>query len=288
MLRAPPLACDCHIHVFGPHARYPLDAARKYTPPEARLEDYLKVAAALGTGRVVLVQPSVYGVDNSCQRDALLALGDRARGVAVIDDSVSDARLRALDGDGFRGTRLNFMRAGELESLERTAARVKELGWHVQLHLPGSMIADIADRLLALPTEFVIDHFGRVDARHGVGQPAFQALLKLVDSGRCWVKLSAPYRIGAAPYRQTAPFARELVKRNPGRMVWGTDWPHPDVAAVPEDQGLLDAMLEWVPDEATRDRILVDNPGKLYRFPAAGSAKMNVVDHDQSRRPDLR
>lgn len=266
MLRPPPLACDCHIHVFGPFGRYPLDAARKYTPEEALLEDYVKVAAALGTGRMVLVQPSIYGVDNACQRDAIRELGERARGVAVIDDSVSDAQLRELDRDGFKGARLNFMRAGGLESLERIAARVKEFDWHVQLHLPGSMIPEIADRLLKLPAEFVIDHFGRVDIRHGVWQPAFQALLRLVDSGRCWVKLSAPYRIDTAPYRDTVPFAHALVQRNPERLVWGTDWPHPDMAVVPEDQGLLDVLRDWVPDEKMRERILVENPAKLYRY----------------------
>jgi len=266
MLRPPPLACDCHIHVFGPFVRYPLDAARKYTPEAAPLEDYLGVAKALGTGRVVLVQPSVYGVDNSCQRDAIATLGERARGVAVIDDSVSDAQLGELNGAGFVGARLNFMRAGELESLERIAARVQEFGWHVQLHLPGAMIPEIAERLLTLPTDFVIDHFGRMDAWQGVVQPAFQALLGLADSGRCWVKLSAPYRMDGAPYPRVAPLARELVKRNPERMVWGTDWPHPDVAVVPEDPGLLATMFDWVPDEAARHRILVDNPAKLYRF----------------------
>jgi predicted TIM-barrel fold metal-dependent hydrolase len=266
MPRPPPLACDCHIHVFGPFARYPLDAARKYTPEAAPLEDYLGVAKALGTGRVVLVQPSVYGVDNSCQRDAIATLGERARGVAVIDDSVSDAQLGELNGASFVGARLNLMRGNELEALERIAARVNEFGWHVQLHLPGSMIPEIAERLLKLPTDFVIDHFGRVDPRHGVWQPAFQALLRLVDSGKCWVKLSAPYRMDGAPYHKVAPFARELVKRNPERIVWGTDWPHPDVAVVPEDPGLLATMFDWVPDAAARHRILVDNPAKLYRF----------------------
>jgi predicted TIM-barrel fold metal-dependent hydrolase len=266
MLRPPPLACDCHIHVFGPFDRYPLDPARKYTPEEATLEDHLKVAHALGTGRVVLVQPSVYGTDNACQRDAIAVLGERARGVAVIDDSVSDAQLSELNGAGFVGARLNFMRAGELEALERIAARVREFGWHVQLHLPGAMIPQIAERLLKLPTDFVVDHFGRMDAWQGVVQPAFQALLRLVDSGRCWVKLSAPYRMDGAPYHKVAPFARELVKRNAQRMLWGTDWPHPDVAVVPEDHGLLDVLAEWVPDDKVRHRILVENPAKLYRF----------------------
>jgi predicted TIM-barrel fold metal-dependent hydrolase len=158
------------------------------------------------------------------------------------------------------------MRAGELESLERIAARVQRLGWHVQLHLPGTMIPQIAGRLLNLPVDFVVDHFGRMDAWQGVVQPAFQALLRLVDSGRCWVKLSAPYRMDGAPYPKVAPFARELVKRNPQRMLWGTDWPHPDVAVVPEDPGLLATLFDWVPDDKVRHRILVENPAKLYRF----------------------
>lgn len=267
-LRPPPLACDCHIHVFGPFARYPLDAARKYTPGEATLEEYLKVARALGTGRVVLVQPSVYGTDNSCQLDALRQLGERARGVAVIDEATSDAQLLELNGAGFEGARLNLTREADLGSLERLAARVKEYDWHVQLHLPAATLAQIVPRLLKLPTDFVVDHFGRIDPRAGPGQPAFQALLDLLDSGRCWVKLSAPYRVDleGAPYHRLTTFARELTKRNPERLVWGTDWPHPDVAVLPEDQVLLDVLENWVPDEAVRHRILVDNPAKLYGF----------------------
>ena len=268
MFRPPPLACDCHIHVFGPFDRYPLDPARKYTPAEATLEDYLKVAAALGTGRVVLVQPSVYGTDNSCQLDALRQLDGRARGVAVVDEATSDAQLLELNGAGFEGARLNLAREADLGSLERLAARVKEFDWHVQLHLPGSSLPEIAERLQALPNDFVIDHFGRIDPREGLEQPAFLSLLRLLDSGRCWVKLSAPYRVDleGAPYHRLATFARELVKRNPERLVWGTDWPHPDVAVLPEDQVLLDVLENWVPDEAVRHRILVDNPAKLYRF----------------------
>lgn len=268
MLRPPPLACDCHIHVFGPFGRYPLDPERKYTPAEATLEDYRKVAAALGTGRVVLVQPSVYGTDNSCQRDAIAALGDRARGVAVIDDATSDAQLLELSGASFEGVRLNLTREADLGTLGRLAARVKEVDWHVQLHLPGPCLPEIAERLLALPNDFVIDHFGRIDPLEGLAQPAFLSLLRLLDSGRCWVKLSAPYRVDleGAPYHRLSTFTRELVKHNPERLVWGTDWPHPGVAVLPEDQVLLDVLENWVPDEAVRRRILVDNPAKLYRF----------------------
>jgi len=266
--RAPALACDCHIHVFGPFARYPLDAARKYTPGEATLQDYLKVANALGTGRVVLVQPSVYGTDNACQRDAVRALEEYARGVAVIDPDIEQKALDSLCGTGFVGARLNLMRADSLDALERTAARIAPLGWHLQLHLSGHWLPEIADRLLKLPVDFVIDHFGRIDAREGVDQPPFKALLRLVDSGRCWVKLSAPYLCDkeGAPYRRVEPLARELVRHNPERLVWGTNWPHPDVAVMPEDPGLLEALAAWVPDEKLRHRILVDNPAKLYRF----------------------
>jgi len=267
-MRAPALACDCHIHVFGPFARFPLDAGRKYTPEEARLEDYLKVANTLGTGRVVLVQPSVYGTDNDCQLDALQALQEHARGVAVIDPDIEGDALDRLCGAGFVGARLNMMRAGSLEDLERVAERVQPLGWHLQLHLSGQWLPEIGARLLKLPVDFVIDHFGRIDARLGVDQPAFQTLLRLVDSGRCWVKLSAPYLADkeGAPYRRVEPFARELVRHNPERMVWGTNWPHPDQAVVPENPGLLDALADWVPDETLRNRILVENPAKLYRF----------------------
>jgi predicted TIM-barrel fold metal-dependent hydrolase len=268
MTRPPPLACDCHVHVFGPFDRFPLDPARKYTPEAATLEDYLKVAHALGTGRVVLVQPSVYGTDNACQLAAVRELGERARGVAVIDDAITDDQLAELNGAGFEGARLNLARAADLDSLERLAARVKEYDWHVQLHAKGADLPAIAERLHKLPTDVVIDHFGRIDPREGFGQPAFKALLQLLDSGRCWVKLSAPYRVDleGPPYHRLTTFARELVKHNPERLVWGSDWPHPDVAVVPEDQVLLDVLEDWVPDDAARHRILVENPAKLYRF----------------------
>jgi len=268
MPRPPPLSCDCHIHVFGPFERYPLAPGAKYAPEPALLADYLKVTAALGTGRVVLVQPSIYGVDNACQRDAIAALGERARGVAVIDDTIDDAQLDALSGAGFVGARLNLLRADPLDALERTAERIARLDWHLQLHLSGHWLPEMAERLLKLPVPIVIDHFGRIDAREGVQQPPFQALLRLVDAGRCWVKLSAPYHADkdGAPYRRVEPLARELVRHAPERMVWGTNWPHPEVAVVPEDQGLLDALTDWIPDEGARRRILVENPARLYRF----------------------
>lgn len=268
MPRPPPLSCDCHVHVFGPFERFPLDRARKYTPDAATLEDYLKVAHALGTGRVVLVQPSVYGTDNACQLAAIRELGERARGVAVIDDATTDEQLIELNGAGFEGARLNLAREADLGSLERLAARVKEYDWHVQLHLPAPSLLEIADRLLKLPTDFVIDHFGRIDPHEGPEQPAFQKLLDLLESGRCWVKLSAPYRVDleGPPYHRLTTFARELVKQNPERLVWGSDWPHPDVAVLPEDQVLLDVLEDWVPDDDARRRILVENPAKLYGF----------------------
>lgn len=268
MTRPPPLSCDCHVHVFGPFERYPLDPARKYTPDAATLEDYLKVAQALGTGRVVFVQPSVYGTDNSCQRAAVQDLEEHARGVAVVDASVPDETLEELCGAGFVGARLNLTRDASLDALEALAARIKEYRWHVQLHLPGVLLPGIADRLLKLPVDFVIDHFGRVDPRQGLEQPPIQTLLRLLDSGKCWVKLSGAYRVDldGAPWRRAGGLARQLVNRNPERLVWGTDWPHPDVAVLPEDPALLDALADWVPEDKLRHRILVDNPAELYRF----------------------
>lgn len=275
----PPLACDCHMHVFGPLAKYPFDPRRNYTPAQSVLEDYLRMAATLGVERAVFVQASVYGTDNSAHRDAMLAMRGRGRGIAVIDDGVSDAEVVELERAGFRGARFNLVHTGgstAIDELERIAARAAKVGWHVQLYLRGPVLLEIGERLKRLPTEFVIDHMGHMDPRLGVSQPAFQTLLSLLDSGRCWVKLSGPYRfdLDGPPYRNAIPFARELVKRNPERLVWATDWPHPDIPSaeagrngeMPDDAVLLDALLNWVPDEAVRNRILVENPGRLYRF----------------------
>lgn len=276
-------ACDCHVHVFGPAARYPLDPARAYTPGDASVEELLALHDALGLGRVVIVHPSPYGADNRCTLDAARRLGDRARAVAVIDEGTGEAALRAMHADGVRGVRVNLETAGEHDPaaaralLERAAARVAPLGWHVQVYTNLGVIAALHDALLALPVPLVVDHFGRARAAEGPGQEGFGALLSLLRAGRATVKISAPHRISDQPGAADAgPLARALFEANPDGVVWGTDWPHPggarrDPAAIepfnPVDDGAaLNRLADWFPDPAARRRILVENPARLYGF----------------------
>ena len=277
-LKAPPNSCDCHCHVFGPTDRFPYVANRQYTPPESTLEDYIKLLDRLGIDRTVLVQPSIYGTDNAAHEDAIRRLKGRARGVAVVNSSIPDEEIARLHEAGFRGVRFNLIHTGgstSLEHLEHLARRVAPFGWHVQLYLRGRILSDIEARLAALPTPIVIDHLGHMDAGQDIRQPGFQALLRLLDKGRCWVKL-CPYRFDPSgfPYANAMPFARALNEAAPERLVWGTDWPHPDVPGtregengpMPDDGTLLDALGEWFAERPTIERILVTNPARLYGF----------------------
>ena len=277
-MKVPANACDTHCHVFGPVDRFPYASGRKYTPPKSTLEDYQKLLSHLGLQRTVFVQPSIYGTDNAAHEDAVVRMGGQARGIAVVDPDISDAALERLHGVGFRGVRLNTGQGGDsslLDRLETIARRVAPLGWHVQLYLRGRVLPDIEMRLRELPTDIVIDHFGHMEPGEGVGQPGFQTLLRLVGRGRCWVKL-CPYRFDHSgyPYVNAMPFARALNHAAPERLVWGTDWPHPDVPGatsdqngpMPDDGKLLDALGEWFPDSDVVERILVSNPDRLYDF----------------------
>lgn len=277
-LKAPPGACDCHCHVFGPIKRFPYVVERNYTPPESPLEAYRKLLDHLGIERTVLVQPSVYGTDNSAHEDAIRRMAGRARGVAVVGPEIDDAEFARLDAVGFRGLRFNLVHTGgstPLDQLERLSARAASVGWHVQLYLRGRILPDICSRLAALPTQIVIDHMGHFEGDQGTGQPGFEALLRLLEGGRCWVKL-CPYRFDHSgfPYAKARVFARALQKAAPERLVWGTDWPHPDVPGdrpgengpMPDDGDLLDALGDWFEDAATIERILVANPARLYGF----------------------
>lgn len=267
----PPRACDCHCHVIAPLDKYPLVAERRYTPPEATLEAYAQVLDTLGLERTVIVQPSVLGTDNGATLEAMAALGARARGVAVVDADVADAELERLHEAGIRGLRLNVLFGGGVgfEAMERLAARIAPMGWHLQLLVDARDLAALAPRLRALPVDIVVDHMGHMSTAHGIDHPGFQALLALVREGACWVKLSGNYRISAAgpPYADAAPFARALIEAGPGRMVWGTDWPHPALEGpMPNDGALLDAVFDFAPDDALQRAILVDNPATLYGF----------------------
>ena len=276
-LAIPASSADCHAHIFGPQAQYPYTPNRSYTPPEASIEAYRRMLAALGFERGVIVQPSVYGTDNRCTRDAVAASGGKWRGVAVVEPGVSDSLLAELHAAGFRGVRINLLFKGglQLDALERIAPAIQPLGWHLQLLLDGRDLPELADRLRRLPVDIVVDHMGHMPASLGTGHAGFQTLLQLLRGGRCWVKLSGAYRIASRPqpYEDAVPFARALVETAPDKLVFGTDWPHPSISVpMPQDASLLDLLPMWAPDEATRRRILVENPARLYDFPPAPRA----------------
>ena len=261
-MNVPPGACDCHVHVFGPATRYPLAPDRAYTPPEASLEDLLAIEEKLGMRRMVLVQPSVYGADNSCMLDALKALGSRARGVAVVDE-FSD--LEELHVAGVRGVRVN-LQTGNLRDpqlVAKAAARVGLLGWHVQAFARIAILKE----LKPLPTTLVIDHMGLPRDPSDC-----EYLVRLIRSQDVYVKLSAPHRLSM----DAGPLVQALVAAAPERCVWGSDWPHPVSAAHNpkavqpfddiDDVAALVRLREWIPDEKVLRKILVDNPVRLYEF----------------------
>ena len=264
-------AIDCHMHIFGPADRFPYAAQRDYTPPDATIAMYEAMCRATGIQRTVVVQPSVYGTDNRCTEDAVRHFGDQGRGVAVLDADVPDAELERLDDVGFRGCRFNLHNAGgtRLDDMERFAARLAELGWHLQVFTAAAHIAELEDRFARLPCNLVIDHFGLPVAGDGVDQPGFQALLRLPAAGRTWVKVSSAYRVDLTgmPFAGARPYAKTLIAAAPERVVWGTDWPHPMVTGpMPNDGDLMNLVARWTADDRLRRAILVDNPARLYGF----------------------
>jgi predicted TIM-barrel fold metal-dependent hydrolase len=278
-------ACDCHVHIFD-SAGFPYANERVYTPPTASLQDLRDLQTALHFDRVVIVQPSVYGTDNSCTLDAIRKLAPRARGVAVIDHTTSASALDDMAAAGIRGVRLNFETAGESnpDAIRRGVAAVAEQvrtrNWHVQFNTSLLVIAALKDDFAALPFPVVFDHFARAKAALGPSQPGFEALLALVKSGRAYVKISAAYRTSdkAPDFPDALPLAQALIAANPDRIVWGSNWPHPGRGATradiappyPNDDGLLlNQLPKWAPDAAVRRKILVDNPARLYGFEAS-------------------
>ena len=270
-LKAPPNACDCHMHIYD--SRFPVAPNAKLRPADATTDDYRLFQKRIGTKRNVVVTPSTYGTDNSCTLDAMAKLGPAARGVAVVDTSVTDAELKRLDELGIRGIRFNLVQSGAttIDMIEPLSKRVDDLGWHIQIHMLGDQIVQIEDLLQRLPSPIVFDHMARIPQPAGVDHPAFAFVRKLLDSGRTWVKLSGAYmetKTGAPAYSDVASVAQAYVKTSPERMVWASDWPHPTekADAKPDDAILFDLLTDWAPGEAIRNRILVDNPAALYRF----------------------
>jgi 2-pyrone-4,6-dicarboxylate lactonase len=269
----PANACDAHCHIFGPGDRFPYATDRAYTPPDSGLEDFERLQSRLGLSRAVFVQASCHGTDNAAMVDAIQRGKGRYAGVAMIDDTFTDAQIGALHDVGVRGTRFNFVAhlggAPELGEFWRIVYRVKKFGWHIVLHFDAKDLGRYADLLDHMPVPYVIDHMARVDASAGLEQEPFQQLLGLMADERAWVKISGAERLtadGPPPYDDVAPYAEALIAAAPDRVLWGTDWPHPNVRHMPDDGDLVDLLATFAPDEATRHRILVTNPETLYDF----------------------
>jgi predicted TIM-barrel fold metal-dependent hydrolase len=281
-------ACDTHVHVIPDPAKFPFWSGRVYTPPVDTAEDLLALQKALRLDRVVIVTPSIYGTDNSATLDGIKQLGqERARGVAVIGPQTSAADLDAMHKGGIRGIRVNLEQGGVSDPavagrlLDEALARLAGIPWHLQIYARLTLVAALKDRLATVPVPVVFDHFAGAKAALGVTQPGFDAVLDLVRSGKAYVKISGAYRASsqAPDYAEVAPFARALIEANVNRIVWGTDWPHPDSRILPDrratdiapplpvdDGRLLNLVAEWAPDPAVRRKILVDNPARLYGY----------------------
>jgi D-galactarolactone isomerase len=261
--------CDTHMHIYD--SRYPVAPTALLKPPDATIDDYRQVQTALGLKRVVVVQPTTYGFDNSCTLDAVAELGAHARAIVVVDDRVTDIELERLTLLGGRGARFHMLPGGAVpwEMLQSVAERIAPFGWHIQLQMNGRDLVDRFEALIALPTPIVIDHVGRYMPPVEPDDERFHALLRLVDTGRCWVKLSAPYESATDATHQYVAVTRlvqTLVEHAPQRMLWATNWPHPGQADPPSLAELRRLVFDWMPDDATRHHVLVANPAELYQF----------------------
>ena len=265
-------AVDAHCHVFGPGAEFPYAPERKYTPCDAPKEKLFELRDDLGFARNVIVQASCHGKDNAALVDALEASGGLARGVAIVGADVQDAELQALHAAGVRGVRFNFVKrlvdATPHEVFERIAAKVARLGWHIVVYFEGPDLEEVAPLVRRLPGIVVVDHMGRPDVAEGIEGAGFRAFMEfLAEDTRYWVKVSCPERLTVAgpPYDDVVPFSRALVQRFPDRVLWGTDWPHPNMKShVPDDGALVDVIPRIAPTADLQRRLLVDNPMRLY------------------------
>jgi len=269
----PPLSCDSHFHVFGPHSKFPYAANRPFTPTDAPKEDLFRLHEFLGIQRGVFVQSTCHGTDNRVLVDLLAAGKGRYRGAALLDPTVSDAEVERLDDAGVRGVRLHFL-TGHLgppkprEDMLWIIEKVAPYGWHIEMHVGGNNVIDLYEFITTIEAPVVIDHIGRIDVAEGLHGKAYSVLRRLLDRGNIWVKLSGTDRISKQkyPYADAIAFPRDLAAHAPERVVWGTDWPHPNHSAVPNDGELVDLIAEIAPDERKRRLMLVDNPAKLFGF----------------------
>lgn len=285
--QVPKGACDCHTHIFGDAQRFPFATARAYTPAPASIAEMGILHRALHTSRVVIVQPSVYGINNACTLDAIRQLGAVARGIAVIDDKTPEPALDEMNRAGVRGVRLNLQTEGltdpaaARQRFQRMVERLRGRNWHIQLYTQLSLIEAISDQVMTADIPVVFDHFGGAQAPLGTPQAGLPALLNLLRTGKAYVKISAPYLVStqAPDYPDAAPLAKALIAANPQRILWGSNWPHPDASKVPgrkttdiappleiDDGRVFNQLAIWEPDAAQRQLILVENPARLYGF----------------------
>ena len=272
-ISVPEAACDTHVHVFGPAVRYPYQKQRSYTPPDCPPADLFKLHQTLGISRAVVVQASVHGIDNRAILDAVKLSPNRLRAVAAVGPKVTDTELEALHFGGVRGIRINLVDKGgmpfaSMNELYKLSERIADMGWHIELLVHVDEIGGFPELLKRLSVPVVVGHFGYMKASKGVKDPNYQNFLSILADGKCWVKLTGPYRISRQdipPYNDVAPFAAKLVECVPERLLWGSDWPHVmQVKPMPNDADLLDLLAGCVPDVILLNRILVDNPRILY------------------------
>lgn len=273
-VKAPPGACDTHAHVFGPESRYPWSPKRGYTPPDAPYAEWRRLHGILGVTRGVITQPSVYGTDNTATLDAVAQDSANLRAVAAVPADISDAGLAKLHDRGVRGIRVNLVDRGGMPfasfaEVERFAERIRPMGWHIEYLVHVHEFPEL-DVLARMPVDAVVGHFGYTPAAAGPEHPGYRRFLEVFAGGRMWVKMTAPYRVTGLPlmpYTDVEPFAKALLATRPDRLLWGSDWPHPHCPrAMPNDGEMFELVTGWLPDEATRRQVLVDNPARLYGF----------------------
>ena len=271
-LKAPPGACDCHHHIYDAANFPPVEPGSRFQQ-NARVAEYKMLQRRIGTTRDIVVTPAPYVTDNRVTLDAIKQLGPNARGVAVVRPAITDAELKILDAGGVRGIRFSLadptISTTSVDMIETLSKRINPLGWHVQINMGADQIAAAADLWNRLPSAIVFDHMGHVPQPAGMSHPVYNVVRRLVDKGRTWVKLSVTYdntKDGPPGYADITKVAQAYIKAAPERMVWGSNWPHPNETTKPDDAMLFDLMLKWAPDEKTRHRILVENPAALYGF----------------------
>jgi 2-pyrone-4,6-dicarboxylate lactonase len=271
--KPPPLACDAHCHVFGPAAKFPYAPDAPYWPPDAPFEALQSLHGKLGIERAVIVHASCHGADMRVTLDAIARSGGKYRGTAIIDETYGDQEFKKMQQGGIRGVRFNFVQhlggRPDMAFFDRTVARLKEMGWHLILHLDARDLVEFGKKFEAIPVPMVVDHMGRVKAADGLNQESFRVLLGFMKNPNFWVKVCGPERVSSQgpPFEDALPFARALIDAAPDRILWGTDWPHPNVGKhMPNDGDLIDLFARMAPQPEVQRKILVDNPARLYGF----------------------